>query len=332
MLTRRTFALATAALPLFSIRRAVAADFVLKCGITTAPSHPLSVRLMEASKRINEQSNGLIDFQVYPASQMGGDVDMLSQTKAGALQFQCISGITAAVQAPGAAISGIGFAFENYEKVWSAMDGDLGASIRKDYEKAGFYAVPKMFDNGYRQLTTTSRQVKTVADVKGLKLRVPPANLWVSLWRAFGASPTTVDLSEVYSALQTKIVDGQENPLALIEANKIYEVQKFCTLTSHQWDGWWMLGHKGTWEKLPDQMKDVLSRNLDRAAMEERADISTATDALRQKLASAGVTFIEPDRTSFRAALSASSYYKDWRAKFGDAAWDTLQRYTGALG
>ena len=233
LLSRRTLLAGTVAastLPLFTIRRAQAAEFVMKCSITSAPTHPLTLRMMEAAKRIGEQSNGRIDFQVYPSSQLGGDIDVLSQTKIGAVQFQCIGGTTAAAQVPSAAINGIGFAFADYDHVWAAMDGDVGAIVRQDYDKAGFYSLPKIFDNGFRQLTTSTRQVKTVADVKGLKLRVPQATIWVSLWRALGASPTTIDLSEVYSALQTKIVEGQENALALIESNKIYEVQKYCAL------------------------------------------------------------------------------------------------------
>jgi tripartite ATP-independent transporter DctP family solute receptor len=335
-LTRRTFAVGTAVatvLPSIFIPRvpAFAAEFTLKCGITTAPSHPVSVRLMEASKRIATQTNGRVDLQVFPASQMGGDVDMLSQTHSGALQFQLISGITAAVMVPGAAISGIGFAFKDYDQVWAAMDGDLGASIRQDYDKGGFYVAPQIWDNGFRQLTTSSRQVKTVSDVKGLKIRVPPAPLWVSLWRAFGAGPTTIDLSEVYSALQTKIVDGQENPLPLIDSNKIYEVQKYCALTSHQWDGWWMLGHKPTWNKLPDDLKEIISRNISQSTLDERADVRATTKMLQEKLSAAGLTFNEPDRESFRDMLQSTTYYKDWRAKFGDKAWDILQHYCGTL-
>jgi TRAP-type transport system periplasmic protein len=323
---------AVGALPLFSVRRAQAAEFVMKCSLPSAPMHPLAVRIGEAAKRIAKQSDGRIDFQVYPSGQLGGDIDVLSQTRIGAVQFQCLGGTTAASQVPRAAINGIGFAFADYGKVWAAMDGDVGASVRQDFDKAGFYTLPKIFDNGFRQLTTSSKQIKNVADVKGLKLRVPQAPIWVSLWRALGASPTTIDFSEVYSSLQTKIVEGQENALALVESNKLYEVQKYCSLTNHQWDGWWMLAHKGTWEKLPDDLKGILATNLDQAAKEERADISSATDDLQKKLTAAGLTFNEPDRASFKSTLQKSSYYKDWRGKFGDQLWDALQKYCGEMG
>jgi tripartite ATP-independent transporter DctP family solute receptor len=333
--TRRGLLIAGAAAavsPLFAIRRARAAEFVMKCSVPSAPMHPLAVRLVEAAKRIGEQSNGRIDFQVYPSGQLGGDIDVLSQTRIGAVQFQCLGGTTAASQVPRAAINGIGFAFADYGKVWAAMDGDVGAAVRQDFDKAGFYALPKIFDNGFRQLTTSSKQVKNVADVKALKLRVPQAPIWVSLWRALGASPTTIDFSEVYSALQTKIVEGQENALALVESNKLYEVQKYCSLTNHQWDGWWLLAHKETWHKLPDDMRGILATNLDQAAKDEREDISRSTEDLRKQLTASGLTFNEPDRESFKSVLKKSPYYKEWRGKFGDQLWDALQKYCGELG
>lgn len=168
--------------------------------------------------------------------------------------------------------------------------------------------------------------------MKGLKLRVPQATIWTSLWRALGASPTTLDLSEVYSALQTKVVEGQENALALIESNKLYEVQKHCAMTNHQWDGWWLLGHKGTWDKLPDSAKEILSHNFEQAVVGERADIVDNNATLQKTLSTAGLAFNEPDRQSFKAALAKTSYYKDWHAKFGDKLWDALQKYSGPLG
>lgn len=139
---------AVAAMPFF-IKKASAADITLKCAITTAPTHPLSLRLMEASKRIAEQSQGKIDFQVYPSSQLGGDIDVLAQTKIGAVQFQCVGGTTTSAMIPNAAINGVGFAFPDYDAVWGAMDGDVGAIVRQDNEKAGFFAYPKSFDNGF---------------------------------------------------------------------------------------------------------------------------------------------------------------------------------------
>jgi tripartite ATP-independent transporter DctP family solute receptor len=334
-MTRRKFTVSIAsAIPGFLLinPQARAADFNWKASTSVAIDHPLNIRLSEAAKRINEQSGGKIDLKVFPSAQLGGDVDVLSQTLSGAVTFQMIGPITAAGRAPLGSLHGIGFAFKDYNQVWAAMDGEVGAIERQALDKAGYYTFPKYFDNGFRQLTTSTKQVKSVADLKALKIRVPAAPLWVSLWKAMGASPTSLDLSEVYSALQTKIVDGQENPVQLIEKNKLYEVQKYCALTSHMWDGWAILCGKNTWGKVPDNLKEIVSKNFDQAVLDERKDIVNSTESTKAQLTKLGLTFNEPDRESFKKALNASTYYKEWHEKFGDQAWAALEKYCGKLG
>ena len=101
----------------------------------------------------------------------------------------------------------------------------------------------KILDSGYRNITTSNRPINAVEDLKGMKMRVPPSPVWVSLFTALGSSPTSITINELYSALQTKIVDGQENPLTVIEAGKYYEVQKYCSITEHMWDGLWIIAN-----------------------------------------------------------------------------------------
>lgn len=117
------------------------------------------------------------------------------------------------------------------------MDGELGAYVRTALAKANLHVFDKCLDNGYRNITSAIRPVNTPEDLKGFKLRVLGIPLWISMFKALGASPTAIPFGELYSALQTKVVDGQENPLALIRSAKLYEVQKFCSLTGHTWDG-----------------------------------------------------------------------------------------------
>lgn len=334
-MSRRKFtATLASAIPGFLLinPQARAAEFNWKASTSVAIDHPLNVRLLEAAKRIQEQSSGKIDLKVFPSAQLGGDVDVLSQTLSGAVAFQMIGPITAAGRAPLGSLHGIGFAFKDYNQVWAAMDGDVGAIEREALDKAGYYTFEKYFDNGFRQLTTSTRQVKNADDLKNLKIRVPAAPLWVSLWKAMGASPVSLDLSEVYSALQTKIVDGQENAVQLVEKSKFYEVQKYCALTNHMWDGWAILCGKNTWAKVPANLKEIVTRNFNQAVLDERKDIVNSTDATRAQLTKLGLTFNEPDRESFRKALAASSYYKEWHQKFGDKAWAALEKYCGKLG
>ena len=116
--------------------------------------------------------------------------------------------------------------------------------------------VSKVWDNGFRHITSSTREIKTPDDLKGFKIRVPPAPMLTSLFKALGAGPSPINFNELYTALQTKVVEGQENPLAIIATTRLYEVQKTCSLTGHVWDGYWVLGNKRAFEMLPQDVHD----------------------------------------------------------------------------
>ena len=141
----RTTAAAVGSVSLFGIltRRGDAAEFVYRYANNNVAAHPMNVRLREAVDKIKEESNGRLEVQVFPNSQLGGDTDMLSQLRTGAIQMFNLSGLILATYVPVASINGIGFAFKDYDQVWSAMDGALGAFVRGAIAKAGLYA----FDN-----------------------------------------------------------------------------------------------------------------------------------------------------------------------------------------
>ena len=140
-----------------------------------------------------------------------------------------------------------------------------------------------------------------------------------------------INFSELYSALQTHIVEGQENPLAIIATTRLYEVQKYCSMTGHVWDGYWLLGNRRAWGALPDDLQIIATQEFDKSALDERADIAKLSDSLRQDLTAKGLVFNDVDRNNFRDALRKTSFYKDWRGKFGEQAWSLLEASTGAL-
>ncbi len=160
----------------------------------------MNVRLREAVERIRAQSGGRVDIQIFPNSQLGGDTDMLSQLRTGAIQMFNLSGLILSTFVPLASINGIGFAFKDYDQVWSAMDGALGAFIRAAIAKSGLYAFGAMWDNGYRQITSSTHPINAPDDLKGFKIRVPVSPLWTSMFKAFGASPASININEAYSA------------------------------------------------------------------------------------------------------------------------------------
>jgi len=334
-LSRRGFAAGAAALGVttFSVRRARAAEFTYKYANNLAITHPLNIRAQEAADKIRAETGGRFELQVFPSSQLGSDTDTLGQIRSGAVDFFTLSGLILSTYVPLASINGVGFAFKDYDAVWGAMDGKLGALVRDAIARTGsIFAFEKPWDNGFRQMTTSSRAIATPADLVNLKMRVPASPLWTSMFKAFGAAPTTINFNEVYSALQSKIVDGQENPLAVIATSKLYEVQTYCSLTNHMWDGFWFLVNKANWDALPPDIQDVVAKHINAAALSERADIAALTTGLRGDLSEKGLKFNNVDAAGFRDKLKSAGFYSDWKAKYGETAWGTLEASVGSLG
>ena len=333
-LTRRHVLAGAAAIPMVTIitRRGDAAEFSYKFASGQDPTHPINKRAQEAVDRIREGTNGRMDIKVFPANQLGSDTDLLGQVRNGGVEFFNLATSIIATLVPVAGIVNTGFAFKDYETVWKAMDGPLGTYIREQIGKAGLVTPAKFSDNGFRQITSSTREIKTPDDLKGFKIRVPPAPMLTSVFKTFEAGATPINFNELYSALQTKVVEGQENPLAIIASTRLYEVQKFCSMTGHVWDGYIMLGNRRAWEALPQDVRAVVSREFDASAIAERADIAVLSQTLRQDLTGKGVTFFDVDRELFRTALAKTSFYKDWRAKYGEEAWGLLEAAVGKLG
>jgi len=307
------------------------AEFAYKYANNLPLTHPMNIRAKEMTDAIRTETNGRVDIQVFPSNQLGSDTDMLSQLRSGGVEFFTLSGLILSTLVPAASISGIGFAFNDYASVWKAMDGDLGAYIRGQITKAGLVPMEKIWDNGFRQITSSPKPIAAPADLKGFKIRVPVSPLWTSMFKALDAAPASINFAEVYSALQTKIVDGQENPLAIIATAKLFEVQKYCSLTNHMWDGFWFLANRRAWEKLPADVQAVVSRHINAAGLKERADVAELNAGLQKDLATNGMVFNQPDAVAFRDQLRKAGFYGEWKGKYGDDAWAILERSVGKL-
>ncbi|PLZ01277.1 ABC transporter substrate-binding protein [Burkholderia sp. WAC0059] len=323
-----------AAAPVFSVisREARAAEFTLRYANNLPVTHPMNVRAREMAARVLKESNGRVQILVFPNNALGSDTDTLSQLRAGAVDFFTLSPLILGTFIPDAQISGIGFAFSDYGSVWPALDGDLGAWVRARIGATSIFAFERIWDGGFRQITTASKPVAQPKDLQGVKLRVPPSPLWTSMFQDFGAAPASVNFAEVYSALQTHVVDGQENPLSIIYTGKLYEVQKYCSLTSHMWDGFWFLGNKASFARLPADLQAIVRNAVNDAGMKQRADVAQLDRTLRTQLEAAGLRFNEVDKAAFRQQLRTSGFYAEWQKKFGPQAWALLEKYSGQLG
>jgi tripartite ATP-independent transporter DctP family solute receptor len=310
-----------------------AAEFTYKFATALDAQHPLNLRASEALERIRAATNGRVDIRLFPANQLGSDADTLSQTRSGAVEFMTLGHGNLGNYVKSSGIASVGFAFTNYDQVWKAMDGPLGAKIRDDISRTGrIVAVGGLWDNGFRQVTSSSRPVRTPADLAGLKLRVPPNPAYTALFNALGAGPTPLNYNELYGALQTRVVDGQENPLALINTGKFYEVQKYCGLTNHIWDGFWTLANKEAWNRLPPDLQKIVAAELARSVQKQRADIAALSKSLQADLSKKGLQFSQVDPAAFRSALAKTRFYADMHEKFGNETWSLLEQAVGKLG
>lgn len=333
-ITRRTWIAAAAGATTSGIvlpRFAHAAEFTYKFANNLPITHPVNVRAKQAADRIREESGGRFELQIFPSSQLGSDPDVLSQLRAGGVEFFLMGGLLLAALVPVAAIDGIPYAFSDYPSVWKAADGKLGQVVQNELAKFNLMAMDKQWDNGFHQITSKGKPILTPDDMKGMKIRTGPSALQVQMCAGLGALPTSLSFNELYTALQTGVVDAQLNALVLIKTAKLYEVQTHCALTNHMWSGFWFLGNRRAWQRLPENLRDIVSKHLNAGAVAQRQDVEAANKTLQQELAALGMKFTHPDPALFRAQLAKAGFYREWKEKLGEPAWNVLESYAGKL-
>ncbi|HLI97651.1 MAG TPA: TRAP transporter substrate-binding protein [Candidatus Baltobacteraceae bacterium] len=306
---------------------AKAAQFELKMGTDNPTGHPLNIRAKQMCDAITAESGGKINMGFFPNNMLGGDTAMLTQLRSGALQMMTLDpGILQSV-VPASAISSIGFTFKSDEQAFAALDGALGDYVRKEIAARGLYCFKNIWENGTREITSSTHPIKTADDLEGFKIRTPEAKQWVQLFKALGAIPTAMNFNEVYTSLQTHVVDGQENPLAIIETGRLYEVQKYLSITNHLWGGFWLLMNGDVWKSLPTDLQGVIERNAAKYALLDRSDTLALNRSLQGKLVEQGMVVNVADTATFQRKLGA--FYASAKAEFGPTAWALLEQTCG---
>lgn len=309
-----------------------AAPVTYKLGHDNPVDHPVNIRAVEAADKIAKESNGQLIVKVFPNNQLGDDTQMLSQLRTGALEFLLLGDNILANVVPSANLAALPFAFNGYQDVWTTLDGDLGRYIHDQITKhTGLHVFDKGWDVGFRNVFTSNRAVHTAADMAGLKLRVPQAPVQLAFFRALGSSPTPVNNSELYTALQTHLVDGAEQPLISIETARYFEISRYVIMTLHQPTPWEMLANGPAWHRLSPDLQAIVTRVFNETALLERRDLAEGDTGLEARLKTQNQTFIEPDRESFKDVVRKAGLYQQWRDAYGAEPFALLEKSVGKL-
>ena len=249
---------------------------------------------------------------------------------AGEIQFFTLMGGILGTVVPAAEVQQVPFAFRSAVGAHRAMDGALGAYVREEMAARGIFGFRVgAFDNGMRHIAGTKRPIVGPDDLVGIRMRVPAGQLVADTFKALGAEPVTINSDGIYDALKTGRVDAQENPLALVDLFKIYEVVKYVSMTNHMWSGFNLLAHLPTWRRLPDDIRAVVERNVTKYVRLQRRDQESMNARLRTGLAGRGLVFNEVDAKPFRSKLSG--VYASWKERLGTRCWSLLEASAGPL-
>jgi|SRR5579871_167655 len=305
-----------------------AAVFRYRLGSSQPHDSPNGIRLKEMADRIRADTGGQLQIEVYPDGKLGSDSAMLDMVRRNELELY-IAGNVLGPLVPVTELPGLPFIFKNTAQVFDALDGDLGDHIRAELRGTGLYAFRYAFDNGFHQFTSSTKPIRTVDDLAGMKIRTPVQKMTVDFFESLGAKPMTFTLNKLYQVLQDRTVDAQTDPLGLIVFMKLYEVQTYLSLSHHWWSGFTLLANLQAWHALPADLQAVVERHARAAALAQRQDIAgldaAAVDLLRGK----GMVVNEVDTAGFHKQLGA--FYGRWKAVYGDKAWSLLENRVGRL-
>ncbi|MEY3460686.1 MAG: hypothetical protein RLZZ03_339 [Pseudomonadota bacterium] len=264
------------------------------------PRHTASLKFAEVAKA---KSNGRIEVTVAPASQLGDDAAMVTALRTGALDMSANSQGAVANAVPEYAAFGMPFLFSSQAQAWKIMDGPTGKELAQKSAEKGL-VVLGYWDNGIRHMSNSKRPLLKPEDLKGLKMRTPPDSVTVDIMQSVGAEAQQIKWSEVYVALQQGVVDGQENPLVNVQAGKLYEVQKYISLTGHKYEMTPFLIGKRSWDKLSDGDKKVVQEAANEATALQRKLAQEADDKMLVELKAKGVQIDKVDQAPFEKATA----------------------------
>jgi len=302
--------------------------FHYRLGLSQPLDSPNYIRLKEMAERVTAETGGRMRIDVLGAGALGSDNQMLAMVQKGELELYMAGNVWGPL-VPVTEMPGLPFTFKTSKDVFAAIDGDLGDHIRGEMAAKGIHQFRLGFDNGFHQLTTRTKPIRTVDDLAGMTIRTPFQKMTVDFFESIGAKPKTFTLNQLYQVLKEHTVDGQTDPYQIIVLLKLYEVQTYLSITNHWWSGFTLNANLEKWKALPADIQAVITKHADAAARAQRQDVAKieagALDLLRAK----GMVVTETDTSGFRRQLGA--FYARWKGIYGDKAWALLESRVGKL-
>lgn len=272
------------------------------------PGNPRFVAAESWAEKFSGCTGGEHSVNVAPSATMGDDVEMLTSATAGVINVTANSQGAMSQIVPEIGLLGLPFLFEELPDAWEVMDGEVGDMLDARAQEAGL-KILGFWDNGIRHVSHVTKTVPTPADIQGMKIRTPPDQMTVDIFNALGAAPAPLAFSELPTALQSGVFDGQENPLTNIYTSKIHEITPYITLTGHKYESTPVVAGLAWWSGLDEATQTCLLEATARAGEEQRQISLEQNESLRATMEAEGVTFAEADHAAYVEA-TASVYDK----------------------
>lgn len=281
-----------------------------KLGHVMAVDSPANIGALKFAELIKEKTDGQVVVDVYPNSQLGGDRDMIEAQKMGALDFSLPGSSIFSQFEPTVGVFVMPFIFKDKEAAYKILDGEVGKEIYKVTENQNIKTLVT-FESGFRQLGT-NKPVNGIDDIKGLKIRIPEGDIYIKTWKSLGASGTPLAWNELFSALQTGVVDGEEAPLATFATSGFGEVTKNFAYINYAYDPLMLTVSNAFWDKLTvEQQKAVEESAVEASAYQRQVNEDLEKTLEKDLIDKEGVAFTHPDLAPFQEAVK--SVYKEYQ-------------------
>lgn len=279
------------------------------------PGNPRYDAALMFADLVAECTGGETTVNVAASATMGDDVEMLTSATAGIINITANSQGAMSQIVPEIATIGLPFLFSNLETAFEVLDGEVGDLLDERAQAAGL-KILGFWDNGIRHVSHVSKHVPTPADVQGMQIRTPPDQMTIAIFEALGAAPAPLAFSELPTALQSGVFDGQENPLTNIYTSKIHEITPYITLTGHKYESTPVVAGLAWWSGLDEATQTCIADATAEAGAYQRGISVEQNESLRATMEGEGVTFAEIDRQAFIDATAP--VYDQYASQFPD--------------